>query len=232
MKNVKILLFSFLCVLMSCANEDPVSYGNSDKESFKLKSKTSLTSEEVEGLREQLMIIAQTQEWAHKQAAVQYFVSNMKTDVVEFKDRQDLETWLTGGGLQKTSFNSVNDGLDAFDTMVAKVAVVMNANLSFYESLAIAKTDQLQIIFEPIRTPISAVPSVTPCQNTCIALFELDQLVAEELFDLAMIGIEQLDMGKYGTHVAVAIAEYTFYWRMEVCIENFNYCMGDCDYHS
>lgn len=227
MRITKILLFSFLCILVSCSEENPVDYNNSNNQAFKAKNGSELTVEQVDYLKNQLSIIVQTEEWADRQAAIESFANKMNTDPIEFKDRVHFETWLTDGGLSKTSFSSINEGLEAFDYAVAKAELVISENLAFYELLSFADLKQGEIIFDQLLVPGPGIENGTNCQNSCIGKVDSCIASADAHFSFMMSAASAMPHpGAKG--LTEAIATYAYWESMEGCVSSFNHCMGGC----
>lgn len=227
MKITKFLLFSFLCFLVSCSDENPVDYSNSNSQTFKAKNGSELTVEQVDYLKNQLSIIIQTQAWADRQAAIASFANKINTDPIAFTSRAHLETWLTDGGLSKTGFSSVTEGLEIFDNAVAKVGVVIDQNPLFYELLYSADLKQIEIIYDQTLIPGPGVQNGTNCQNKCIGKVDSCIAITDAIYNSAM-SVASV-MGHPGVKALTETVATYVYWRsMDGCVTSFNNCMEGC----
>lgn len=215
MKHFKILCVFALVALISCSQEEQ----STTEFSKTANQKTGLTKSEVADLRTNFASIVTTTAWNNQVLAARDFNKKMKVAITGFETRDEFRIWLQSN-LKLTNFSSTDEALNSFDNLTAKIDLVKNDNLGFYNSITPATLDQLITIFEPMTPPLTT-SQATPCQNACMDACDVTLNNMEAGYAMGLNLVQQGDL-------SLSVLTASYWWTYDYAVDNLNSCMNAC----
>lgn len=170
MKFTKILLATALCAsFYACNQEEDVIISPDTAVTLKADS---LENSEVEKLTDYSYRLSQTPEFTTMRAKVADFNFNMNYNFdSDWESREDLEDWLSNN-LSMTQFNSVAEGVAAFDEAGEYTKAFYGGNRSFFASVLSGTPGQIAVILEPITINPTTPVATTSCDDDCFEAYD------------------------------------------------------------